>query len=91
MGSERKNISFDPAGGSISNTSLTGPEAECLRGMLRRFGDGAERLVRDLLPAMRSRWNGRVPAFVRPRSPDATIRRGTTIGCCMSMHFPAGR
>ena len=50
MGSERKNISFDPPGGSISNTSLTGERLEYLRGMLRRFGDGAERLVRDLLP-----------------------------------------
>ena len=50
MGSERKNISFDSAGGSVSNTSLSGERLECLRGMLRRFGDGAERLLRDLLP-----------------------------------------
>jgi hypothetical protein len=51
MGSERKNISFDPAGGQVGNTSLSGPEAERLRGMLRRFADAAETLLRDLVPA----------------------------------------
>ena len=50
MGSERKNISFDPASGHIGNTSLAGVEAECLRAMMRRFGDAAERLLHDLLP-----------------------------------------
>jgi hypothetical protein len=49
MGSERKNISFDPATGSIGNTSLTGAQSECLQGMLRRFGDAAEQLLHDLL------------------------------------------
>lgn len=51
MGSERKNISFDPTTGSIGNTSLAGAQAERLRVMLRRFGDAAETLMRDLLPA----------------------------------------
>jgi hypothetical protein len=50
MGSERKNISFDPARGSLGNTALDGAQAERLRGMLRRFGDGAEALLHDLLP-----------------------------------------
>ncbi len=50
MGSERKNISFDPASGRVGNTSLSGGEAERLRTMLCRFGDAAETLLRDLLP-----------------------------------------
>jgi hypothetical protein len=50
MGNERKNISFDPASGSLSNTSLPDADAERLRAMLRRFGDSAERLLHDLLP-----------------------------------------
>jgi hypothetical protein len=50
MGSERKNISFDAASGQVSNTSLSGTEADRLRAMLRRFGDEAETLLRDLLP-----------------------------------------
>ncbi len=50
MGSERKNISFDPVNGQVGNTSLAGAEAERLRTMLRGFGDAAEMLVRDLLP-----------------------------------------
>src|SRR5579872_396377 len=48
MGSERKNISFDPSSGDVSNTSLSGDRAESLRTMLRRFGDNAEQLLRDL-------------------------------------------
>ena len=51
MGSERKNISFDPASGEVGNTSLTGADAERLRTMLRRFGDAAATLLRDLLPS----------------------------------------
>ncbi|MEJ0018599.1 MAG: Kdo hydroxylase family protein [Acetobacteraceae bacterium] len=50
MGSERKNISFDPATGNVGNSSLTGADADRLRDMLRRFGDSAEALLRDLLP-----------------------------------------
>ena len=51
MGSERKNISFDPATGELGNTSLAGIEADRLRTMLRRFGDAAATLLRDLLPS----------------------------------------
>jgi hypothetical protein len=61
MGSERKNISLDPASGRIGNTSLAGAEAECLRAMMRRFGDAAEQLLRDLLP-------GYAPALERART-----------------------
>jgi hypothetical protein len=50
MGSERKNISYDPSTGDVANSSLSGPEADCLQAMLRRFGDAAETLLRDLLP-----------------------------------------
>lgn len=51
MGSDRKNISFDPASGSLSNTSLSRCDAKRLRALLRRFGDMAEQLLHDLLPA----------------------------------------
>jgi hypothetical protein len=61
MGSERKNISFDPASSEVGNTSLAGAEAERLRMMLRRFGDAAETLLRDLLP-------GYAPALERART-----------------------
>lgn len=61
MGSERKNISFDPTTGSVGNTSLSGAQAELLRSMLRRFGDVAEGLLRDLLP-------GYAPALERART-----------------------
>jgi 3-deoxy-D-manno-oct-2-ulosonic acid (Kdo) hydroxylase len=54
MGSERKNISFDPATGQVSNSSLSGAEGDRLGAMLRRFGDAAETLLRDLLPGYAS-------------------------------------
>jgi hypothetical protein len=50
MGSERKNISLEPATGRVANTSLSGAEAATLAAMMRRFGDSAERLLCDLLP-----------------------------------------
>jgi hypothetical protein len=50
MGSERKNISFDPASGRIGNTSLAGSDADALGDMLRRFGDAGGKLLQDLLP-----------------------------------------
>jgi hypothetical protein len=50
MGSERKNISYNPPTGQLSNTALAGAQADCLKTMLRRFGDAAETLLRDLLP-----------------------------------------
>ena len=61
MGSERKNISLDAAGGMPGNTSLDGVQAAKLAAMMRRFGDGAERLLRDLLP-------GYAPALERART-----------------------
>jgi hypothetical protein len=61
MGSERKNISFDPASNRLANSALTGSEAEYLRVMLRRFGDAAETLISDLLP-------GYAPALERART-----------------------
>ena len=51
MGSERKNISLDPATAAISNTALDTAETAKLTTMMRRFGDAAEQMLRDLLPA----------------------------------------
>src|ERR1700691_1405595 len=50
MGSERKNISLDPATAAISNTALDTAETAKLTTMMRRFGDAAEQMLRDLLP-----------------------------------------
>ncbi len=50
MGSERKNISLDPVAGTVSNTALDGEEKAKLIAMMRRFGDAAEQMLRDLLP-----------------------------------------
>ena len=61
MGSERKNISLDPASSRIANTSLGHAEAATLAAMMRRFGDSAERLLCDLLP-------GYAPALERART-----------------------
>jgi 3-deoxy-D-manno-oct-2-ulosonic acid (Kdo) hydroxylase len=61
MGSERKNISLDPASGKLGNTSLAGAEAECLRAMMGRFCAAAEVLLSDLLPAY-------APALERART-----------------------
>ncbi len=46
----RKNISRDPATGAVHGTALAGEERARLAGMLGRFGDQAEALVRALLP-----------------------------------------
>jgi hypothetical protein len=51
MGSERKNVSFDPATPQLGNVSQSGVEAERLRAMLRRFGEMTETFLHDLLPA----------------------------------------
>ncbi len=61
MGTERKNISLDPAGGRLANTSLSGSAADRLRGMMRRFADSAQALLSDLLP-------GYAPALQRART-----------------------
>jgi hypothetical protein len=50
MGNERKNISLDPATAAISNTALDTAETAKLTTMMRRFGDAAEQMLRDLLP-----------------------------------------
>jgi 3-deoxy-D-manno-oct-2-ulosonic acid (Kdo) hydroxylase len=50
MGSERKNISLDPVGGTVSNTALDAAETAKLVAMMRRFGNAAESMLRDLLP-----------------------------------------
>ena len=45
-----KNISLDHTTGKIQGTSATGERAERLAAMIERFGAGATRLVKDLLP-----------------------------------------
>jgi hypothetical protein len=50
MGSERKNVSLDPATGTVSNTALGGDEAAKLAGMMQRFSTDAGRMLGDLLP-----------------------------------------
>jgi hypothetical protein len=61
MGSERKNISLDPTSRRLGNTSLDGEGAAQLVAMMQRFGDSAERLLHDLLPAY-------APALERART-----------------------
>ena len=80
------------ATGRVSNTSLSGAEAERLRAMLRRFADAAETIA-----ARSAAWlcaGAAAGAHQFPPGGDRwprSIRRGTTTGCCMSMRFPAGR
>ena len=50
MGSERKNISLDPVTGAVGNIALDAAATSILAAMMRRFGDSAERMLRDLLP-----------------------------------------
>ncbi len=46
-----KNVSYDPARAALKGTTLEGAAYECLEGMMRRYGDFAEALVRAVLPA----------------------------------------
>jgi hypothetical protein len=50
MGSQRKNISRDPATGRIANSALAGERAERLAAMMQRFAHSATRLITDLFP-----------------------------------------
>jgi len=50
-----KNVSFDPATQKVGGTSLDGSDVEVLRGMLSRFSEAAQDLVRQLCPAYRDR------------------------------------
>ena len=92
MGSERKNISLDPATGKTGNTSLGGAEAtNAGRRCCSASADGAERMLRDLLPGYaaaleRARTSFR-PAEIAGR--EYSPRHDD--GCCMSMRSPAGR
>ena len=45
-----KNISLDPASGKLQGSSAEGERARRLAGMIERFGAGATRFVKDLLP-----------------------------------------
>ena len=50
-----KNVSFDPATGAVGGSALSGEAAHTLRGMLSRFSDEADALVRRVFPAYRER------------------------------------
>jgi hypothetical protein len=54
LGSGRKNISFDPAKGTLSNTVANPADQPLIASMMRRFADGTSRLVRNLIPAYAS-------------------------------------
>jgi hypothetical protein len=48
-----KNASFDPVSGRLRGTTVSGNEAELLRGFIRRFSDASASLVGELLPRYR--------------------------------------
>src|SRR5579871_6026839 len=50
-----KNVSFDPATGTVGGSALQGERAEALRDLLARFSDEALALVGRLLPEYRER------------------------------------
>jgi 3-deoxy-D-manno-octulosonic acid hydroxylase-like protein len=50
-----KNVSYDPATGRVSGTTLTGRDAEALAALMRRFHLAAHGLVSALLPAYAGR------------------------------------
>jgi hypothetical protein len=50
-----KNVSFDPETSVVGGSAAGGPAAEVLRGMLSRFSNEAEALVRRVLPAYQAR------------------------------------
>src|ERR1700753_2527845 len=47
-GNARKNISFDPRTGDISNTALDEGKTPRLKAMMDRFGQSAEQFLKDL-------------------------------------------
>jgi hypothetical protein len=49
-----KNVSYDPARGEIKGTALEGAARETLAGMMCRYGEFTEALVRNVLPAYAS-------------------------------------
>jgi 3-deoxy-D-manno-octulosonic acid hydroxylase-like protein len=60
-----KNVSFDPATGDVGGSAFGGLAARALRGMLSRFSDEADALVRRVFPAYRERMR-RGRASFRP-------------------------
>lgn len=53
-GRERKNISLDPATGTLSNTALPADDASTLAAMIERFGRAATSLITGLIPTYES-------------------------------------
>ena len=50
LGGDRKNVSLEPATGTLGNSALPPDEATALAGMMQRFAACATRLVTGLLP-----------------------------------------
>jgi 3-deoxy-D-manno-oct-2-ulosonic acid (Kdo) hydroxylase len=50
-----KNVSFDPATGRVSGSAASGEAGELMRGLMARFSDQAEALVRRVCPAYADR------------------------------------
>jgi hypothetical protein len=63
--SSGKNISFDPAAGRLSGTTVAAAQRERLRGLLARFSDSTQTLVEGLFPRYRGRFQ-RARASFRP-------------------------
>jgi hypothetical protein len=50
-----KNVSFDPSTGRVSGSAASGEAGELMRGLMARFSDEAEALVRRVCPAYANR------------------------------------
>ncbi|HSV03830.1 MAG TPA: Kdo hydroxylase family protein [Phenylobacterium sp.] len=69
-----KNVSFNPATGELKGASLEGEPRQRLTGVVARYSDWAEALVRDLLPAYgKGLQKGR--ASFRPRAADHNLSK----------------
>jgi hypothetical protein len=53
--SSAKNASFDPATGRVGGATVSGPDLECLRGLMSRFSAAAAGFAGRLLPHYRGR------------------------------------
>lgn len=69
-----KNVSFNPATGELKGTPLTGEARERLKGVVARYADWAEALVRELLPAYAGALQRGRTSF-RPRSADHNLSK----------------
>lgn len=69
-----KNVSYNPANGELKGTSLEGERRERLKGVVARYSDWAEALVRELLPAYGKGLQKGRTSF-RPRAADHNLSK----------------